>query len=280
MKTKRVIARIDVKNDALVKGIHLEGLRVLGSPDYFARTYYNEGIDELLYMDVVASLYNRNSLKEFVKRTAENIFVPLAVGGGIRSVEDVRALLNSGADKVVLNTAAVKNPSLISELAHKFGSSTIVIAIEAIKDRSDGFGVYIDNGREYTGKDAVEWAKEVEKLGAGEIILTSVDHEGTGKGLCYDLINKITSVVSIPVIVHGGIGGINHIEEALSSSNIDAICVSSCFHYEIVGREGYIADNVSGNMSFLKSGLVKKNLVPISVKNCKKQLKESGVVVR
>lgn len=280
MKTKRIIARLDVKNDAVVKGIHLEGLRVLGSPEVFAQHYYTEGIDELLYMDVVASLYNRNGLTEFVRRTAHKIFVPLTVGGGIRKFEDVRELLNCGADKVVINTAAVKDPQLISQLAHKFGSSTIVVAIEAIKDRPDGYGVYIDNGREYTGLDVLEWAMEIESLGAGEIILTSVDREGTGKGLCYELINMVTSAVSIPVIVHGGIGKVEHLEEAMQKENIDAVCVSSVFHYELVSQANYAACNVAGNTSFIQSGKCKKNMSPISVLDCKRVLKKAGVRIR
>ncbi|ENM5827276.1 imidazole glycerol phosphate synthase subunit HisF [Vibrio metoecus] len=280
MKTKRIIARLDVKNDALVKGIHLEGLRVLGAPDSFAEIYYNEGVDELVYMDVVASLYNRNGLSDFVKRTANKIFIPLSVGGGIRKVEDVRELLNSGADKVIINTAAVRNPKLITELAQRFGSSTIVVAIEAIKDSDTQYGVYIDNGREYTGKEVISWAKTVEELGAGEILLTSVDREGTGKGLDYNLIELVKNSVSIPVIAHGGISSVGDIETALTDHGIDAICASSIFHYEVVARPDYMHQDVSGNTSFLRSGNQKKNLDPISVKICKSYLKSHGVKVR
>lgn len=280
MKTKRIIARLDVKNDALVKGIHLEGLRVLGAPDSFAELYYNEGVDELIYMDVVASLYNRNGLSDFVKRTANKIFIPLSVGGGIRTIDDVRELLNSGADKVIINTAAVRNPQLITELAQKFGSSTIVVAIEAIKDNDSQYGVYIDNGREYTGKEVAAWARTVEMLGAGEIMLTSVDKEGTGKGLDYNLIELVKKSVSIPVIAHGGISSVSDIKEALDDERIDAICASSVFHYEAVGRAEFKHEDVSGNKSFLKSGNQKKNLEPVSVVDCKSYLKMHGVRVR
>ena len=220
MITNRLIARLDVKNNALVKGIHLEGLRVLGNPNSFGERYYYEGIDELIYMDVVASLYNRNSLHDLIKKTAEKIFVPLSVGGGVRTENDVKELLRSGADKVIINTAAVKDPGLIERLVNRFGSSTIVVAIEAIKDESGEYGVYIDNGREYTGLKVIDWASQVEKCGAGEIILTSVDNEGTGKGLNYELINEVTSSAGIPVVVHGGIGTVQHLVDGFHSENI------------------------------------------------------------
>ena len=181
--THRVIAKLDIKGPNLVKGIHLEGLRVLGNPEDFAEFYYESGIDELIYQDVVASLFERNSLTEIISRTASGNFIPLTVGGGLRSVDDIRSVLRAGADKVALNTAAIRNPNLIRDAAHEFGSSTIVIAIEAIR-RDDGeYFAYIDNGREETGVEVTSWAKKVQELGAGEILLTSVDRDGTGKDL-------------------------------------------------------------------------------------------------
>ncbi len=180
MQAVRVIPRLDIKGPNLVKGIHLEGLRVLGKPEDFAQYYYEQGADELLFMDVVASLYERNSLHDIISQTAKKIFIPLTVGGGLRTIEDIKNVLRAGADKVSLNTAAIKNPQIIRDASRKFGSSTIVVAIEAIKEADGTYRAYTDNGREHTGVEVVSWAKQVEELGAGEIIITSVDKEGTG----------------------------------------------------------------------------------------------------
>ena len=179
MKNIRIIPRLDIKGSSLVKGIHLEGLRVLGKPHEFAKFYYENGADELIYMDVVASLYERNSLNDIIEKTARETFIPLTIGGGLRTIDDITSVLRCGADKVSLNTAAIKNPNMISEAAHKFGSSTICAAIELIYDGKGDYFAYTDNGREYTGIEAVEWAREVQRLGAGEIVLTSVDKEKT-----------------------------------------------------------------------------------------------------
>ena len=196
-KNIRVIPRLDIKGPNLVKGIHLEGLRVLGKPEQFARYYYETGADELIYMDIVASLYNRNSLHDIISKTAREIFIPLTVGGGLRTVEDIRNVLKAGADKVSLNTAAIKNPQIIAEASRKFGSSTILISIEAIKQPDGRYLAYTDNGREYTGMEVLDWAKRVETLGAGEIMLTSVDREGTGQILS-GMMNYEIRGVSLP----------------------------------------------------------------------------------
>jgi cyclase len=280
MKTKRVIVRLDVKSEALVKGIHLEGLRVLGKPELFAQHYYEDGVDELLFMDVVASLYGRNGLVELVRATAKNIFIPLTVGGGVRSVTDVRALLHSGADKIAINTAAVKSPDLIKELADTFGSSAIVVAIEVIKDSIGNYMVYIDNGREPTGLNAMEWAHRVQSLGAGEIILTSVDREGTGKGMDQDLIKMIKSQISIPVVAHGGIGRVEHMITIFEQTGVDAICASSVHHYDTISCVDTQALSVQGNTSFVNSGKIKKNIFPISVSAAKDVLRRNGLNVR
>ncbi|MEO8679073.1 MAG: imidazole glycerol phosphate synthase cyclase subunit, partial [Vicinamibacterales bacterium] len=178
----RIIPRLDIKGPNLVKGVHLEGLRVLGQPEAFARWYSEGGADELIYLDVVASLYGRNSLLDFVSRTSAEIFIPLTVGGGLRSLDDIRAVLCAGADKVALNTAAVADPALITAAAHRFGSSAIVITIEAIETAPGKYEAFTNNGREATGLDAVLWAERAVSLGAGEVLLTSVDREGTGRG--------------------------------------------------------------------------------------------------
>ena len=186
----RVIARLDIKGPNLVKGVHLEGLRVLGKPSVFAEKYYSEGVDELMYQDVVASLYERNSLEEFIEKTAENIFIPMTVGGGIRTIKDIRKILRAGADKVSINTVAIKNPEFIREAAEYFGSSTIVVSMEVIKQSNGKYFLFTDNGREYTGIDIEYWVEKIQLLGAGEFVVTSVDRDGTMKGLD---INEIPS---------------------------------------------------------------------------------------
>lgn len=280
MKTNRVIARLDVKNEALVKGIHLEGLRVLGKPELFAKHYFEDGVDELLFMDVVASLYGRNGLVDLVRSTAEKIFVPLTVGGGVRNATDVRTLLHSGADKISINTAAVKSPDLVAELADTFGSSTIAITIETIKDSAGNYMVYIDNGRESTGLNAIEWAQQIQSLGAGEIILTSVDQEGTGKGMDLDLIKMVQAKVSIPIVAHGGVGRADDMVTVFQQTGVEAICAASIYHYDTVNHMDNQALSVRGNTSFLKSGRTKKNLLPTSVSAVKEHLRLNHLHVR
>ena len=183
----RVIPRLDIKGPNLVKGIHLEGLRVLGRPEQFAQFYYEHGADELIYMDVVASLYGRSSLGAIIEATAKRVFVPLTVGGGIRTVDDIQAVLRLGADKVAINTAAVRNPDFVRDAARRFGSSTIVVSIEAMRRGPGVYEAYTDNGREKTGVDAIEWATRAVELGAGELLVTSMDRDGTRQGFDLEL---------------------------------------------------------------------------------------------
>ena len=231
-KKVRLIARLDIKGPNLIKGIHLEGLRVIGDPQEHAKKYYEQGADELIYIDIVASLYGRSKLPEIVSRTAENVFVPLTVGGGIRNIEDVRELLRAGADKVAINSAAVQRPSLINEVSRRFGSQCMVLSIEAKKQSDTMWEVYTDSGREKTGIDVVDWAKEGVEQGAGEILLTSIDYEGTRKGFDIDLIKKITDAVNIPVIASGGMGSEEHIRFAIEEGGADAIAMADILHYE------------------------------------------------
>ncbi len=255
MKTARIIPRLDIKGPNLVKGIHLEGLRVLGKPSDFAQYYYEQGADELMFMDVVASLYDRNSLHEIISETAKQIFIPITVGGGIRNLNDIKSMLRVGADKVSINTAAIKRPDFIKEASLEFGSSTIVVAIEAIKNPDGKYYAFIDNGREFTGVEVVEWAKKVEALGAGEIVITSVDKEGTGKGLDIELINSIYSAVSLPVIAHGGIGSKEHVKDFLELNMADAVALGSSLHYEALKNFVVETENrKEGNIDFLLSG--------------------------
>ena len=183
----RLIARLDIKAPYLIKAVNLEGVRKVGDPREFAQRYYSEGVDELIYMDAVATLYERNSLADLLSYTAENVFIPITVGGGVRSLEDVRQLLRHGADKIAINTAATRRPEFISEISENFGSQCMVLSIEAKRKTDGSWEAYTDNGREHTGLDAVEWARRGQSLGAGEILLTSVGQEGTRKGFDVEL---------------------------------------------------------------------------------------------
>jgi cyclase len=281
MKTVRIIPRLDIKGPNLVKGIHLEGLRVLGNPEDFARYYYENGADELFYQDVVASLYERNSLNNLISKTAKEIFIPLTVGGGIRTLEDIRNVLKAGADKVAINTAAIKDPVFISEAAHRFGSSTIVISIEAIKNNDGTYFAFTDNGREYTGIEVVGWAKRVEELGAGEIVITSVDRDGTGLGFDMELIRKISEVVTIPLIVHGGASDHVNIELAIKEGNADAVAIASILHYNFIQNHAPInLGKEEGNIEFLKSGKTFSRITPTTIKNIKGYLNGKSISVR
>ncbi|MDA9897360.1 imidazole glycerol phosphate synthase cyclase subunit [Alphaproteobacteria bacterium] len=230
----RLIARLDIKWPNLIKGVQLEGLRIMGDPAEFAKRYYDQNIDEIIYMDVVASLYGRNSLIDLIKKVSKGIFVPMTVGGGIRSVEDARMILRSGADKIALNTAAIQRPKLISELATAFGSQCVVLSIEAKKQNSGKWMAYTDNGRERSEIDALEWAKVGAELGAGEILLTSVDKEGTQKGFDIELTKALSNLVNVPVIASGGMGNMNHIIELRAESGVDAVAMASVLHYDKV----------------------------------------------
>ena len=231
MRNIRLIARLDIKGPNLIKGIHLEGLRVMGAPNEHALRYYQQGADELLYMDCVASLYGRNNLREIVLSTARDVFVPMTVGGGIRSVEDATELLRCGADKVAVNTAAVANPKLISQIAHRFGSQCMVLSIEAKQIASGHWEAYTDNGRERTGLDVIEWVKRGVALGAGEILLTSVDQEGTRQGFDVPLVRAVTAEVSVPVIASGGMGKAEDLVEVVLQGQADAVAMADILHY-------------------------------------------------
>ena len=228
----RIIPRLDIKGPNIVKGINFEGLRVMGKPENFAKFYYENGADEIIYMDVVASLYGRNNLFDIVKKVSKEIFIPLTVGGGIRSLNDIQSLLMVGADRVSINTMAIQNPELISKAVKKFGSSTIVISIESIKNKDGSYEVYTNNGRERTGVKVFEWVKKVVELGAGEILLTSINNEGTGNGFDVDLIKKVSESVSIPVIAAGGAGKIEHIKEVIINGKVSGVCLASILHYQ------------------------------------------------
>lgn len=233
MNKIRIIARIDVKNEYVIKGIHLEGLRKVGNPNELAKKYYDDGVDEIVFMDAVAAYYDRNSLSDIIQKACEEVFVPITVGGGIRNIHDIQTALNSGADKVAINTQAIKTPEFISQASKIYGSQCIVSSIVSKKNSNNKWEVYIDNGREPTGKDVVEWAKEVEKLGAGEIMLTSIDKEGTKKGFDIELNQAVSNAVSIPIISSGGMKNSDDAVELLLNSNTDAIATASTLHYNL-----------------------------------------------
>lgn len=230
MSKLRIIPRLDIKGPNLIKGIHLEGLRVIGDPQQFSKKYYEQGADELIYVDVVASLYGRNGLHDIIRRVAENVFVPLTVAGGIRSIEDVRQALRSGADKVAVNTAAIQRPELLRELAETFGSQCVVLSVEAKTVAGGKWEAFTDNGREYTGRDAIEWIRQATALGVGEILLTSIDREGTRSGYDADLIAAACAATSVPVIASGGLGKMADIEAA-RHNGADAIAIADMLHY-------------------------------------------------
>ncbi len=228
---KRLIARLDIKNNRLIKSISYEGLRVIGDINEFAHLYYKQGIDELIYIDTVASLYERNSLIEVVKKSTNDIFVPITVGGGVKSIDDIKNLLRAGADKIAINSEAIRREKFITEAANHFGSQCIVISIQAKKIEKNKWEAYYLNGREASGKDVIEWAKKAADLGAGEILLTSVDNDGTQKGLDIQLIEKISNEVSVPVIGSGGAKNYQDIMNCLENTNVSAVAVGSILHY-------------------------------------------------
>jgi len=280
MKTIRIIPRLDIKGPNLVKGIHFEGLRVLGNPNDYAKMYYSSLADELMYVDVVASLYERNSLSDIISETAKEIFIPLTVGGGLRSIKDIMNVLKAGADKVSLNTAVIKNPELIREASLSFGSSTIVVSIEAIKEPNGKYLAYTDNGREFTGVEVLEWAQQVRELGAGEIIISSVDKEGTGEGFDIELTKMIAEAVDIPVIAHGGAGSINDVIDIIKIGKADAVSIASILHYGVKDKFDRYNFHNEGNTEFLKKNIGFSKINPVNLLDLKNELIKNNINCR
>jgi cyclase len=293
--TVRVIPRLDIKGPNLIKGIQFDGHRVLGTAEQFADFYYRAGADELIYQDTVASLYRRNSLLDIVERTASRIFIPLTVAGGIRSVGDVRSLLRAGADKVAINTAATENPALLRDVAQAFGSQCVVSSIEAFRRPDGRYEVWVDYGRQPTGLDVLDWAQRVVDLGAGEILLTSINRDGMGRGFDLDLVRRISDAVPVPVIASGGAGNVKHFAEAVQVAHADAVAAASVFHYQYAVpvdkpfmshsearlRMGEQID--SGNIDFLNHGYGRQRSIPVSpasIDQVKMSMAAAGVPVR
>ncbi|MDD5072144.1 MAG: imidazole glycerol phosphate synthase cyclase subunit [Patescibacteria group bacterium] len=246
MKNIRIIPRLDIKGPNVVKPVQTEALRIVGNPKELAFRYYQGGADELIYLDIVASLYQRNLDFDLLKSVTENIFIPITVGGGIRSIYDINNVLRSGADKIAVNTYAVKNPDFLSEAVKEFGSQCIVLYVEAKKQAGGNYEVYTDGGREKTGIDVIGWIKQAIDLGVGEILLTSVDREGTRAGYDLELLKQVSGFSPIPVIAHGGAGSLESFKQAIFEARVDALGVSSVFQYNdfSIGEvKKYLSDN-------------------------------------
>ncbi len=231
MSAKRVIARLDVKGNRLIKGIHLEGWRFLGDPNKYCKKYYNAGIDEIIYIDAVASLYGRDMLKKVVEKTTDQVFIPITAGGGIRCIDDAYELLRAGADKVAINSGALKNPNLITEISKKFGTQCVVLSIQAKKIETKWVACY-DSAREVTNLDVLTWAKRAEDLGAGEILLTSVDNDGTFSGLDIELTSQVSKDINIPLIACGGVRSENDFVEGINNGKADAVAIAKALHFD------------------------------------------------
>ena len=232
MLSKRIIACLDVRDGQVVKGVNFEGLRSAGDPAELARRYNAEGIDELVILDITATIEARRALADTIRRVARELFIPLSVGGGIRTEADAAAAVDAGADKVSVNTAALAGPELITRIADRYGSQAVVVAIDAKREPADGrFAVYARSGQREAGRDAVEWAREAESRGAGEILLTSIDRDGTKAGFDCELTAAVSSAVSIPVIASGGAGGLDHFVDVFTAGRADAALAASIFHY-------------------------------------------------
>jgi len=294
MKNIRIIPRLDIKGPNLIKGIQFDGHRVLGTAEQFAEIYYQEGADELIYQDSVASLYRRNNLKDIVSRTAEKVFIPITVAGGIRSTDDMKSLLRAGADKISINTAAVENIDLITKGAKKFGSSCIVSSLEVYHQQDGKYEIWTDYGRERTTIDAIQWSKQVVDAGAGEILLTSINREGTGSGYDLELIELVSSSVSVPVIACGGAGVMSDFGKAVNLANADAVSAASIFHYnywksievsKLIPKKSELRMGLQidhGNIDFILDGYGGQQdlmVEPVSISEVKKHINSVGNLV-
>jgi cyclase len=263
----RLISKLDVKGKNLVKGLHFEGLRVLGDPATFSKFYFENGIDEIIYQDVVASLYERSSLDRLIQKVSKDIFIPFIVGGGIRDKYNVHTALASGADRIFLNTAALKKPEIINELSEIYGGSTIIISIEVNKV-SNKYKCFYDYGREDSGIDLISWLKNIRSRGVGEIMIMSIDKDGTGDGFDLELAKIINEETDLPFIFGGGCGKTDHIMELLEISDPSGICLSSCLHYNAIKKNNltiYRGIDSDGNFEFLKKNEKYKNFIDFDI---------------
>ncbi len=278
----RVIPRLDIKGPNLVKGIHLEGLRVLGKPYRFAQYYYEHGADELVYMDAVASLYNRNSLDEIIRQTSRQIFIPLTVGGGLRTLDDISRVLKAGADKVAINTAALADPEFIRRAARRFGSSTIVLSIEAMPNATGRYEAYTNNGRQRTGQEVLAWAQQGVELGAGEVMVTAIHQEGTGRGFDVGLTHRIAAAVPVPVIAAGGAGRPDHVAAAITEGLASAVSLAALLHYNVLRQLPVLEEDYSteGNLTFLKQPSSVSGFQDTTLEGIKEYCRSRGIPCR
>jgi cyclase len=275
-KIIRIIPKLDIKNGLLIKGINLDGLRILGNPYDFSEHYYKAGADEIFYIDSVASLYGTNNLSKFVTKTSKNLFVPLSVGGGVRTIAQIENFLQSGADKVSVNSAAINNINFIKEASRIFGSSTITCIIEAIKVDGKYF-LTRENGRDIIRINPIDWAKKLEDKGAGEIFLTSINNEGTGQGFDVKLSREISESVNIPVIAHGGAGSFEHIYKVINNTKISGVSIAGFFHYDICSNFKFKKPRI-GNTFFLEN--LKKTKPKNLLFKLKNFLSKKGIKIR
>ena len=245
MLTKRIIPCLDVDKGQVVKGKSFINLVTAGDPVKLAKKYYDDGADELVFLDITASVENRKTILSIVEKVSKQVFIPLTIGGGIKSVDDIKILLNHGADKVSINTAAIKNPELIKKSSNKFGNQCIVVAIDAKQIKKNKWQIYTHGGRKKTGIDAIEWAKKMENLGAGEILLTSMDRDGTKKGFDLELLSRASNELNIPIIASGGAGNPSHFQDGVNIGKANALLAASIFHYQahgVIGVKTHLKD--------------------------------------
>ena len=250
---KRIIAKLDVKSGFVIKGIEFEGVRKVGDPMKMAKKYFNENIDEIIYLDCVASLYNRNHIVDLLSKVSEEVFIPISAGGGIRTFNDAKKLFDNGADKIVINTGAVKNPKIVKEISDYYGSQAVVLQLDCKKLDKKKWEVFTDYGRERTGIDAIDWVKKISKYGVGEVLATVIDNDGKKDGLDIDFFKNLKDVTDLPIIASGGIGNHSHIEQIFKIEGIDAVSISSIFHYN-----NYTADVLK--LRLKKKGFVFRSL--------------------
>ena len=279
---KRIIAKLDVKGPNLVKGINLEGLRVLGEPSNFAKYYYKNMIDEIIYHDCVASLYERKSFLKLITNTSSNVFIPVSVGGGIKNIKDIEKILSAGADKVFINSAAIKKPKFIKEATKKFGSSNICLSIETIKNQNGEFICLSNYGREISKRKLIDWFSEAQQLGVGEIILTSIASEGMGNGLDTEILELIYDKIEVPFIMHGGAGSESQIYDILKHEKVSGVAISSLLHYSLIREKNFRFNNDldEGNTQFLRSSTQNINFKKTSIISIKKYLRKKNIQVR
>ena len=278
---KRIISKLDIKGPNLVKGINLEGLRVLGEPSFFAKMYYEGLSDEIIYHDCVASLYDRKNFLNLIKKTSSDVFIPISVGGGIKSLKDIEKVLSAGADKVFINSAAIKRPKFLVDASKEFGSANICLSIEVTKSSNNEFICLSNYGREVSKKKLLDWFSEAQQLGVGEIILTSIAHEGMGNGFDQEILELIYDKINVPFIIHGGAGNEEQIYEVLKFDKVSGVAISSLLHYSLIRDKNFKFESRNeGNTQFityLKDTIKSKKTNIISIK---KFLKKKGIKIR